>query len=153
MRCWLQALVSYIPSSYGGKEDAGLMNTQLYPLRVLGNAAGVDDEVRIWVPADMPLCMYRAILDGTGILHCWEQGAHLLPLFAKLCCRMAACVIVLQRKQQLQAQLAQVQQKLAQLDQQVAAKAQQEGPLNQQVEDLHQAKQQLAAEVKAWNLK
>jgi hypothetical protein len=42
----LQALTSYIRSSYGGKEDAGVMSQQLYPLRVLGNAAGVDDEVR-----------------------------------------------------------------------------------------------------------
>jgi hypothetical protein len=45
--CRLQALVSYIPSSYGGKEDASVMSKQLFPLRVLGNAAGVDDEVRL----------------------------------------------------------------------------------------------------------
>jgi hypothetical protein len=44
--CVLQALTSYIASSYGGKEDAALMSKVLFPLRVLGNVAGVDDEVR-----------------------------------------------------------------------------------------------------------
>jgi hypothetical protein len=44
---FLQSLVNYIASSYGGKEDASVMSKQLYPLRVLGNAAGVDDEVSL----------------------------------------------------------------------------------------------------------
>ncbi|KAF6257582.1 hypothetical protein COO60DRAFT_1219288 [Scenedesmus sp. NREL 46B-D3] len=38
------ALVTYIASSYGSREDAAVKSTALFPLRVLGNAAGVDDE-------------------------------------------------------------------------------------------------------------
>ncbi|WIA11591.1 hypothetical protein OEZ85_011696 [Tetradesmus obliquus] len=39
-----KSLVNYLASSYGGKEDASTMSKGLMPLKVLGNAAGVDDE-------------------------------------------------------------------------------------------------------------
>lgn len=48
-----QSLVNYLASSYGGKEDASTMSKGLMPLKVLGNAAGVDDEVRLPCTPDL----------------------------------------------------------------------------------------------------
>lgn len=61
----LQSLVNYIASSYGGKEDASVMSKGLMPLRALGNAAGVDDEVRRMRPACKRVC---ACACGCGLL-------------------------------------------------------------------------------------
>jgi hypothetical protein len=41
----LQALVNYIQSRYGTREDSGQMSKALFPMKVLGSDAGVDDEV------------------------------------------------------------------------------------------------------------
>eukprot|EP00879_Flechtneria_rotunda_P030740 GHRR01033413.1.p1 GENE.GHRR01033413.1~~GHRR01033413.1.p1 ORF type:complete len:1070 (+),score=417.49 GHRR01033413.1:424-3210(+) len=90
-----QLKVSYIPSAHGGREDASIATSGLFPSRVLTGAVGADID---------------------------------------------------QRKQQLQARLAQVEASIQQLDGQVAAAQQREAPLHARLDELSGHRSQLAKE-------